>query len=282
MKQYIAKNIAKILTFVFLCTVLTGCERGAEESLWDTPTTETYTFLQDNIRYIIHAAGDIDGMAGSNSLEALEQTYEAGCRYVEIDFQFTADNELACIHDWYKQYTSAIPEDGTVLTLAQFQACQIYDRYTPLWLDSLADYMTAHPDLYIVTDIKDRNTEGAAKIAADYPELTDRFIIQIYDSSEYDAVREAGFDNIIYTLYRLDWNSKTDTKALNQFAQEHPLLGYTFAYELTEVDGYVEGMLQAGVPLYVHTVNGVAEQQVYFDMGISGVYTDERWVEAAK
>lgn len=269
--------IKGIITF-FVCTALMGCHSTAT---WDTPTTESFPFLQENIRYIIHAAGDIDGLAGSNSLEALEQTYEAGCRFVEIDFQFTADDELACIHDWYRQYTSAIPENGTVLTLSQFQACQIYDRYTPLWLDSLADYMKAHPDLYIVTDIKDRNTEGAAKIAADYPELLDRFIIQIYDGSEYDAVREAGFTNIIYTLYRLDWNSKTDTKALVAFAAGHPLIAYTFAYELTEVEGYVEGMLQAGIPLYVHTVNGAAEQQVYFDMGISGVYTDVRWVDAA-
>lgn len=270
------KQITKIITSLLLCTVLVGCTQEPVENIWDTPATETYTFLQDNIRYIIHAAGDIDGMAGSNSLEALEQTYEAGCRYVEIDFQFTADDELACIHDWYKQYTSAIAEDGTVLTLAEFQDCLIYDRYTPLWLDSLSDYMTEHPDLYIITDIKDRNTEGAAKIAADYPELIDRFIIQIYGEDEYDAVREAGFANIIYTLYRLDWNSKTDTKALVQFAAEHPLLGYTFAYELCELDGYVEGMLQAGIPLYVHTVNGEEAQQVYFDMGISGVYTDDR------
>ena len=34
-------------------------------------------------------------------------------------------------------------------------------------------------------------------------------------------------------------------------------------------------MLNAGVPLYIHTVNGDAEQQVYFDMGIDGIYTDE-------
>ncbi|MBQ3592188.1 MAG: hypothetical protein II979_09615, partial [Clostridia bacterium] len=96
------------------------------------PLPDTHAMLQEDIRYITHAAGRIDGMDGSNSLEALEGAYAAGCRYVEMDFQFTADGELACIHDWYRQYTSAIPEDGTALTLAEFQACRIYDTYTPL------------------------------------------------------------------------------------------------------------------------------------------------------
>ena len=239
------------------------------------PLPDTHAVLQEDIRYITHAAGRIDGMDGSNSLEALEGAYAAGCRYVEIDFQFTADGELACIHDWYRQYTSAIPEDGTALTLSEFQTCRIYDTYTPLWLDYLASFMLDHPDLYIITDIKVNNPEGAAKIAADWPELTDRFIIQIYDGSEYDAVREAGFDHIIYTLYMLDWNSKTDTEALCAYAAGHPLLGYTFSYELCSVEGYVDGMKKAGVPLYIHTVNGEAEQQAYFDMGIDGIYTDE-------
>lgn len=239
------------------------------------PLPDSHRTLQESIRYITHAAGSIDGMAGSNSLEALEGAYAAGCRYVEIDFQFTADGELACIHDWYRQYTSAVPENGTALTLDQFKACRIYDTYTPLWLDSLASYMLEHPDLYIITDIKTDNPKAAAMIAETWPELTDRFIIQIYNGDEYDAVRDAGFDHIIYTLYMLDWNSKTDTAALCEYAAGHPLLGYTFSYELCAVEGYVEGMLNAGVPLYIHTVNGDAEQQVYFDMGIDGIYTDE-------
>ena len=239
------------------------------------PLPDSHAELQASIWYITHAAGEIDGMTGSNSLEALTQAYDAGCRYIEIDFQFTADGDLACIHDWYRQYTSAVPEDGTALTLEQFKSCRIYDTYTPLWLDSLADFMTAHPDLYIITDIKTDNPKAAAMIAERYPRLTDRFIIQIYNGSEYDAVREAGFDHIIYTLYMLDWNSKTDTKALREYAEGHPLLAYTFSYELCDIDGYVDEMLKTGIPLYVHTVNGDEQQLTYFEMGISGIYTDE-------
>lgn len=276
----------KMLILLTAVLVLTGCGPikpsspnsvlPEDASMYAAePLPDSHETLQQSIWYITHAAGSIDGMAGSNSLEALSGAYDAGCRYVEIDFQFTADGDLACIHDWYRQYTSAVPEDGTALTMEQFQNCLIYDRYTPLWLDSLAQFMTEHPDLYIITDIKTDNPKAAAMIAERYPALTDRFIIQIYDGSEYDAVRDAGFDHIIYTLYMLDWNSKTDTAALCEYAAGHPLLAYTFSYELCDVEGYVEGMLDAGIPLYVHTVNGDDEQMKYFEMGISGIYTDE-------
>ena len=36
------------------------------------PLPDTHAVLQEDIRYITHAAGRIDGMDGSNSLEALE------------------------------------------------------------------------------------------------------------------------------------------------------------------------------------------------------------------
>lgn len=242
----------------------------------DVPYTDPQTFdsLREDIRYIIHAAGEMDGTVGSNSAEGLQNAYDAGNRYIELDFNFTADGYLACIHDWYTEYSSAIPENGHALTLDEFRDARIYDRFTPLWLDTLADFMAEHDDLYIITDIKDDNLAGLSYIAQAYPELQNRFIPQIYAGDEYDPVRELGYEYVIYTLYRLDWNGKTDTDALCAYAAGHPLLAFTFSYELCAVEGYVDGMRKAGIPLYIHTVNDPDEQAAYFDMGISGIYTD--------
>ena len=241
------------------------------------PYTDPQTLekLRTEIRYIVHAAGEIDGTVGSNSMEGLQNAYDAGERYIELDFNFTADGHLACIHDWYVEYTSAILENGHALTLAEFRAAKIYDRLTPLDLDTLAAFLAAHADLYIITDIKDDNIAGLSYIAASYPELIGRFIPQIYAGDEYDRVRELGYEYVIYTLYRLDWNSKTDVEALCAYAAGHPLLAYTFSYELCAVDGYVSGMRAAGIPLYIHTVNDPAEMETYREMGISAFYTDK-------
>lgn len=266
-----------VCAVIFAACIFCSC---AEDSPSYAPYSnpEEAAYLRENTKYIIHAAGRLgenigQPLDGSNSMEGLVKSYENGNRIIELDFNFTSDGYLACIHDWYKQYSSAIT-DNVPLMLDEFLSCKIYDTYTPLWLGSLADFMTEHEDVYIVTDIKDRNADGAAAIAQTCPELMNRFIIQIYDAAEYDAVRELGFEYVIYTLYRLDWNSKTDTRALAKFAAEHPLIGYTFSYELCEVDGYVDGMKKTGVPLFIHTVNDPAEQQTYFDMGIDGIYTD--------
>ena len=76
--------------------------------------------VRNSMKYIIHAAGTLSGVDlegnvrtydGSNSLEGLKQCVEAGCKVIEIDFNFTADGELACIHDWYKYYAPEITDD---------------------------------------------------------------------------------------------------------------------------------------------------------------------------
>ena len=54
---------------------------------------------------ILHAGGVTpEGVTGSNSLEALEHSYENGFRLLELDFSWTCDGELVCVHDWNAFY----------------------------------------------------------------------------------------------------------------------------------------------------------------------------------
>jgi glycerophosphoryl diester phosphodiesterase len=222
--------------------------------------------LPVSTQYIVHAGGIVDGQIGTNSLEALENAYNQGNRVVELDFNFTSDGQLACTHDWYSY-------DGTP-TLEGFYEQWVYPPLTPMTITEVAAFMHEHPDLHIVTDVKDQNISAAQYIQEHHSDLTDRFIIQIYNEEEYQPIRELGFKNIIFTLYCTPYEYKTDTDHLVRFAWKNPLLGYTFAYELCDIEGYVKNMRYAGVPLFIHTVNDFADQQAYFDMGISGIYTD--------
>ncbi len=265
-----------------LLLLLSSCARGsgpAESGFSDPEEART---IRESMRYVIHAAGRLEGpdawgsprdYDGSNSMEGLAQCAACGRRpiAVELDFNFTADGQLACIHDWYTEYADEI-ENGVPLTLEDFLAARIFRNFTPAWIGDAADWLRANEGTYIVTDIKDDNIAGCRAIAEACPDLLNRFVVQIYDESEYDEVRALGFEYVVYTLYRLDWNAKTDWRALGEFAAAHPLIGFTFSYELCPVEGFVEGMLRSGVPLYIHTVN--EGEEAYFDMGISGVYTD--------
>ncbi|MBQ8371135.1 MAG: hypothetical protein IJ497_00830 [Clostridia bacterium] len=245
---------------------------------------EEAAYIREAMRYVIHGGGTLDGIDesfvartydGSNSKEGLEQCIAAGCEVVELDFSFTSDGELACIHNWAREYSADI-ENGVPLTLDEFLATEIYANFTPMWLGDVADALRENEGLYIVLDIKDELLPALEKIADTCPDLKNRFIVQIYDKSEYDGVRSLGFEYVVFTLYRLGWAEKTDWKKLGRFAKNHPLIGYTFSHELCQdAVGYLDGMLTIDVPLYVHTVDGEEAQQYYFDLGITGIYTDD-------
>lgn len=224
-------------------------------------------------KYIIHAGGSLDGYTLTNSKEALENAYTSGNRLIEIDFGFTSDGYPVCIHDWnYRLYPGFVEDEYP--TLEEYLQCKVYDEFTPMWLGTIADYLTIYPDLYIITDTKEQNVLLAQIIARDYPDLMNQFIIQVYSQEEYFAVLELGFEKIIFTLYALSWSEKTDCAYLVEFAENNPLFAYTFPAELCDIDGYVENMLQSGVPLFIHTVNDLQQQEAYFEIGISGIYTD--------
>ena len=241
------------------------------------------TGIGSEIRFVVHGGGSLDGFdlygqpmtyTCSNSAEGLAQCAAAEVPFVEIDFSITSDGHLVCLHDWYHMYAPEIETD-VALSYADFMQCHIYRNFTPIAIEEVAEFLRANEYAHVVTDIKADNIEGLTAIAETCPDLKNRFIVQIYAADEYDKVRDLGFDKIIYTLYRLTWNEKTDTAALAAFAKKHPLVGYTFSAELCDIDGYVEKMKKTGVPLFIHTVDGEEEQQKYFDMGIDGIYTNE-------
>lgn len=226
-----------------------------------------------SMKYIIHTGGTIDNTRLTNSLDAFENALDTGNRLIEIDFAFTSDGYPVCVHDWNYRVYPDYPTVG-VPTLDEYLQCSIYSQFTPMWMEDVVGYMTDDPDLYVITDTKFDNVALARLIANEYPDLMSQFIIQVYSEEEYYQVYAMGFDHIIFTLYKLSLQEKTDPESLVIFAQNNPLFGYTFPYELCSISGYVDTMLQTGVPLFIHTVNDLQQQKNFYKMGISGIYTD--------
>ncbi len=221
---------------------------------------------------IIHAGGSINNLVGSNSLEALNLSYANGYRYIEMDFRFSSDGEAVCLHDWSRYYSTQL--GGAPRTAEEFADGRIYDRYTTVTLESLAAWLREHPDVYIVTDCKDDNLTLLTKIAREYADLQPRMIPQIYQYDEYETVRALGYSNIILTLYCLPTYAEKANGAANAaFAKQHGLLAVTADATLANED-FVRAFTEAGVPLFVHTVNDPAEQQRLYELGVTCVYTD--------
>ena len=57
-----------------------------------------------NLLRIAHAGGQIENETYTNSLEALNANFKEGFRVFEIDFSWTTDTQLVCLHDWEQSF----------------------------------------------------------------------------------------------------------------------------------------------------------------------------------
>ncbi len=242
--------------------------------------------LLANEKYIIHAGGFVTGEDGqqysyTNSVEALNSCYDNGNRIAEFDLMITSDDEIVCAHDEAEEggegWAHGLPGVGDPVnppTLEGFLGAKFMGSLTTMSLDELAAFMRQHSDLYVVTDVKDDNEEVCRRIRQDYPDLMRNFIIQIYHEDEYDRIKQLGFNNIIYTLYRAD-DSELEKDALLGFVNDTKLLAVTFWEDYPkQYEETFNALKETKVPLFAHTVNDRESMRRLLDQGVTGLYTD--------
>lgn len=228
--------------------------------------------------HIIHAGGFIETEAGevsyTNSLEALENLYKKGKHFCEIDLQETIDGMVICGHGDETELVF-----GTGLqpnaTAEEFLNCRIYHELTPLSLADLAAFMRTHEDLYVIPDVKSDNVCVCRRIAEEYPDLKDHFIVQIQLPGEYDTIRNMGFRFVLYPIFKTP-DSERDVLSLAAFARQHELVA------LIVPNGYYSPDIKLrlaagviGVPVVLHTINDNWEINHYLNSDLAlAVYTD--------
>ncbi|MEE9542464.1 MAG: sulfatase-like hydrolase/transferase, partial [Thermodesulfobacteriota bacterium] len=145
-------------------------------------------------RRIAHAGGGISGKTYTNSYEALNENIKKGFKYFELDFNFTSDGHLVCIHDFTtKEKPTLEAFNSRVKNKSAFHNCT---------LTGLIEWMEQNPSAKIITDVKDNNLKALEIISKKVPDFKERVIPQVYDPSNYAVVRKMGYSQIIWTLYR--------------------------------------------------------------------------------
>lgn len=160
---------------------------------------------------IIHAGGIIEGYDRTNSLEAIQNSISKGGRILEIDFNFTNDGELACIHKWMNYYATEYIEDNIPLSINEFKNAKIFNRFTPLDIDDLINILDENPGTYLVTDIKDDNIAALKLISMRYPNMINRIIPQAYSKEEVKLIKELEYKNIILSFYKMPYKEVMQT-----------------------------------------------------------------------
>lgn len=228
---------------------------------------------QDKIPYphelVSHAGGAIYGYRYTNSLEALEESYKNGFKLIEIDFDWTSDNKAVAIHDWTGSLERLFMIDARPLSLEEFKTLDTFQDLTLMDLEDLASWLRTKEDAYIVTDVKNRNVEFLELVARDYSDIRDQMIPQIYSFEEYSKVKDMGYENIILTLYKANY----EDEEIMKFIETNSLFAITMPIER----GYTQlpmKLKKKDIPTYVHTVNDLYIFEELHENGVRGIYTD--------
>ena len=218
--------------------------------------------------YIAHAGGGILGYTYTNSYEALLSNYQLGHRLFEFDFSLSSDGEVVATHDF------------TTTSADTFNSTLVEDKFHPISLNQLFDFLHHHPDVYIVTDTKYTDEPSTRSLlgqlcsaAEDLLDRTvlDRFIIQIYHPDMLPWVMDIyPWKSIIYTLYA---NPEWTPENVAAFAKESGVKYITLFYA-TASDEALKLWQSAGLYVGVHTVNDLKTAKEAFSRGVSNIYTD--------
>ena len=228
-------------------------------------------YAQENSKSIAHGGGFIEGHSVTNSLEAVQNSISNGFQYIELDMNFTSDGEIAMIHDWENSAGNYLGiNQNRPISYAEYQKCKIFEKYTPLTMDSLSDLLAKNPTVSIITDTKEDNIKLLTLIKNRYPQMLNQMIPQVYSYLEWEAVKALGYQNIILTVYKM---SDIDVQQLLAFSQEKGLFAVTVSAEFVGT-GLLGVLQENGVKCYVHTLNSLDQVVKAVEEGAYGVYTD--------
>jgi glycerophosphoryl diester phosphodiesterase len=151
----------------------------------------------------------LDGVAYTNSPDALNQNYESGRRIFEIDLALTSDDHIVLAHDW-DAYGGKAPDRATFLTDGTFTRLDFSH-----FIDSVGQTC---PDCRIVTDTKFEFEQFWKTYSATVPPemQRDQFVLQTYDfaTAQSLAARTPTQPQIL-TLHLLESVAEADLAVLD-------------------------------------------------------------------
>lgn len=218
---------------------------------------------------VAHAGGSINSLTYTNSLEALNLNYNNGFRFFEIDFEWTSDKQLVLLHDWGMCVSSLFGAKPGVYSLNEFKNFKMITGTTQMTFYELVDWLKKHPDALAVTDMKRDVIPALRFISREYPDIKGRIIPQIYRFREYDEVIKLGFDDLILTLYKENYQDEN----VIEFLKSHRVAAVTMPIDRA-MTGLPVKLKRMGIFVYAHTVNDDELKNKLKSNGVDGFYTD--------
>ncbi|EHL15415.1 hypothetical protein HMPREF9629_01910 [Peptoanaerobacter stomatis] len=232
-----------------------------------------------NDRFIAHAGGKVLGIVGTNTLQAMNSSYARGNRILEIDFDWTTDGKIVQLHDWasFKKLTGDVFSNSYYMKYEEFKNKKMINSLKQMSIDDTLEWLKNNTDAYIVTDVKEDNMENGnikalTEFANSSKEIQSRFIPQIYDTVQYQKIKDLGYKNIIYTLYR----TEQSPYGVLEFAKCNDLFAVTMDNLYRVYTTLPELLTNNGIRVYIHTENDKTKAKAYINgQKAYGIYSDD-------
>jgi glycerophosphoryl diester phosphodiesterase len=222
---------------------------------------------------VAHGGGRLSGTAITNSFDALQRNRDRFEAF-EIDFEWTEDGDLVCLHDWSQSFASRFGDESKPpLSLSEFRLrlAQTPESARNCDLEGLAGWMRANPNKLIVTDVKSKLLPAHELIAARHPDLLSQFVPQAQQPGEIGILRSMGFTNVVWTLYRFGSDAKKVVELAKLERPDAITMPESFANK-----GLLKFVATAtDLPVLVHTVNDEASVSCLMHQGAAGIYSDD-------
>jgi hypothetical protein len=235
-----------------------------DDLLFHHPATHTLAPPVEQ-RLVAHAGGAVNGIAYTNSREALDTHYAAGFRVFELDFEWTSDGQPVMVHDWAKtSWFAGLPTH--VFSYAEFTSARRRDGLHSMTFNDVRAWLLAHGDAFVVTDTKASNARLLAWLGANGREILPQLIVQIYRMAELPAARRLQPRAVWLTVYRYGYPG---------WALERISAVDAFVIPVDSYPRYRKVILAGRVRFYVHAVPASAIDETYRRCpGIYGMYVD--------
>lgn len=180
-----------------------------------------------------------------NSLEELNQYYQEGYRIISADIQWTRDEQIVLLKDWYWYYENLFQKTVDHPSLEEFKNLKMKNGQTQMSFQDLLNWMDEHPDVYVVLRTSEEKDTIMVKIKDDYKDHLDNLIPEINRFQHYFTVTYQGFKNVILNITKFDY---TDEEIID-FINLHPHYGIIMDTERAKT-GLVKMIKQSDVKVY--------------------------------
>lgn len=148
-----------------------------------------YKWIQED--FIAQSFGEVNGITGSNSLEAFRYNYELGQRLFGVDLTFSSDSIL------YAAYRNKA--EGAVELPISFETAQRESDLTLLRFEDICGLLQTYSDIYIYANLQDYENLSSFYVLCQYmlecagqagSEIMQRLIIPVRDECAYHLLME--------------------------------------------------------------------------------------------